>query len=193
VCFEIALNKAFSDVGPEQYKEEGIHAVDQRAFRAVQTEMRQMLESFKFVGPVRDGADWRIYPDSESTCDGSFEIPIDAAVEEVNPASQDGVYSSGVTCALTFTERGRLYLIAENVDLGEPRQIDDWLARSAYPSLGHAHRLPNGTLVYKNSNLAYFVIRHELIVFAVSNAEAGAPPIEHDPVFDHLVNSFCMQ
>jgi hypothetical protein len=191
VCFEIALNEAGVSVSPAQFGEYRVHAVDQRAYRAIQDEMHRMLETFTFVGPVHLGANWRVYPDSESTCDGQFEVPIDTAVEEVNPASPDGVYSSGVTCAVTFTERGRLYLIAENVDLGDSHRIDDWLGTSAFPSLAGARRLPNGTLEYKTANLAYFVIRHELIVFAVSNPANGSRP-QHDRIFDHLVSSFRM-
>jgi hypothetical protein len=191
ICYEIALNRAFTDVGPEQFNEEGVHPVDQRAVRAVQDQMHRMLDSFRFAGPVRDGAEWRPYPDSESTCDGQFEVPFGADVEEVNPASQNGVYSSGVTCAVTFADRDRLYLIAENVDLGDSHRIDEWLAKSAFPNLAHARRFPNGTLEYRSTNLAYFVIHHELIVFAVSNPANGSQP-ERDRVFDHLVGSFRM-
>jgi hypothetical protein len=191
VCFEIALNEALDDIGAPQYKEAGLHAVNQSAHRAIQNQMQQMLESFAFVGPVRDGPAWRIYPDSESTCDGRFEVPIGAAVEEVNPSSSDGVYSSGVTCAVTFTDLGRLYLIAEAGDVHNSCDVDNWLAMSAFPGIAHARLLADGVREYKSFDRAYFWIRGELIVFAVSNPAGGSPP-QRDRVFDHLVGSFRM-
>jgi hypothetical protein len=192
VCFEISLVTAQSDVGPEQYEEMGIHAVDENAQRAVEDEMKRMLQSFVFTGRVRDRAAWNLYHDSR--CGGLFEVPAGADVQEqapvMPPASLNATPTSLTTCEYSFTDHGRAYAITEKIDFHNQEQIDEWLSVSAFPPLAQAKKAGNGVLNYRSSDLAYLVIRGRLAAFSVSAIAPQPPPVRRDPVFTHLVASF---
>jgi len=187
VCFEIALGTARTDIGPVQYEEAGIHPIDEKAMRMEQGEMNRMLQSFTFVGRVRDGGAWNRYDNPD--CGGSFEYPSDTEIEQVTPYTpQPRVYSPA--CSVSFVERGRVYTIAEKENLRNQGEINDWLSTSAFPDLAHAKKIGNKVLEYRSSDLAYFVVNGKLFLFAVSNAAPQSPRVRGDAVFAHLLKTF---
>jgi hypothetical protein len=188
VCFEITVGSAQWDVGAVEYKELGIHRVNQRALRTVSGEMDRMLHSFVFSGPVRDGPAWNTYV--STNCAAWYEVPSDTEIEEVLPYSPGPPSSESVNCTQSFNEGDRLYVISEKTNFADDSAIDDWLAMSAYPGLAHARKAADRTLEYMGSDLAYRVIRGELILFAVSNANGASQPAQSDRTFAHLVESF---
>lgn len=188
VCFEVALVTAQSDISPTQYDEYGIHPLDPNVLRAVQADMNQILESFVFKGPVRDGADWKLYWDVN--CGDRYEVPAGATVHEVISDTPVVLVMPTVTCEQSFAYRSRIYTIAAKVNFSSEKQLNDWLISYGYPGLDQAMRRGAGVFEYRAATMSYFVMRGRLYLFAVSSGNGKAEPMTNDPVFKHLLGSF---
>ncbi len=188
VCFEVALATTQSDVLPAQYDEYGFHPFDANALRAAQDDMKRMLESFVFTGPVHDGASWKLYRDMN--CGDQYEVPASASVHEVIAYIAAVLMTPAITCEQSFAYRGRIYSIAAKVNFSSEKQLNDWLISYGYPGLDQATKRGAGNFEYRAATLSYFVLRRQLYLFTVSSGNGKTQPMTDDRIYMHLMDSF---
>lgn len=83
VCFEVDLATAQYDIPPAQYGAYGIKPVNRHALHEIQGEMQEMLESFTFVEPAKNGAAHGAYRESRNN--NSLQQPSGSAARPVGP------------------------------------------------------------------------------------------------------------
>ena len=190
VCFDVALGAAGRNLGPQDMKDAGLHPVNRHAGRKIESDMDRMLHSFTFVGPVRDGADWDVYSDSD--CGHSFEYPSSSIVHEVLKYSNEAFQSSRNTCEQVFTYNGRTYTVAVEVNLKDESAANKWLLASGYPALNSMKIVAKEEDFTEYSDLTYTYIHfhNDLFIFTVSRANHQPIPSGGDRVFAHLLGSF---
>jgi hypothetical protein len=190
VCFDVALGGAGRNVAPQDMKDEGLKYVNRRADRKIGNDMDRMLHSFTFVGPIRDGADWGVYSDSE--CGHSFEYPSSSTVDEVLKYSNDGYDSGRITCEQAFTYNGREYTVVVKEDLKDEYAVNNWLSFKGYPALDGMKIVAkeDDFTEYSDQTCTYIRFQNDLFIFSVSGANHQPIPSDGDRVFAHLLESF---
>jgi len=190
VCFEVTLTTAYSDIEPARYGKYGIKPLNQRALHAMQKEMKKMLRSMTFVGPVNDGARWNVYNDWG--CGGLFEYPAGVRVKNLVPYTMAAFHSHGVTCEQEFSYGGRVYQVAAKASLHGRRGIHEWLVSQGFPGLTRINTVTRGEgfTQYSGRNFTCFFTDNVIYIFTVSGANHKPMPISGDRVFAHLVDTF---
>ena len=157
VCFEVALVTAQSDLSGQDMKDAGLRPANPGTLRRLTAAMNQMLESFAFVGPVKDGAGWSRFNGSD--CGEEFEYPASAAVENVVPSSPFLFNAWGLSCLDRFTYGGRQYAVAAKENLLTRDAMDEWLGAAGFPRLSEMNVIADGPSYkeYRNPEIVYFV------------------------------------
>lgn len=150
------------------------------------TLLRDMAHSFRFVGPVKYGAGWKVSRDSG--CGGVFEYPADAGDQIVVENIADHPKSDRITCSRSFTFGGRQYTL--DVKSGS---IDDaWLTSSGYPPLKDARVVDRSAHYtdYQTGSYYYVYRPGQIFIFSVSGPEHRPIDPGDDPVYRHWLASF---
>jgi hypothetical protein len=194
VCFEVALVTALSDLSALDLKIQGRKLASRRTRRKLAAQLKRMLGSFTFVGPVSDKAGWSLFTVPE--CGETFAYPDSATVETVVPApsSQPMLNSWGLTCLQEFEYYGRSYAIAAKEDLTSRGAIDAWLDASGLPQLDAMQAIADGPGLteYSSPDAVYFFHGTSLFLVALRDAFQNRKPIplDRDGVVEHLMSSF---
>jgi hypothetical protein len=185
VCFEIATGTAYVSLA-------GFDPGTVKSFNPAKLTqlLREMVYTFRFVGPVRDGPGWQVSHDSG--CGGTFEYPAGGAVRVLAESSSGRENLAQITCSRAFTHQGRDYTLAIKVNLPEEYLLDRWLKSSGFPGL------ENAKVVSKSQQYTgyiagpyYYVYRPgEVYIFSVSDAAGHVASPRGDPVFRHWFGSF---
>ena len=131
VCFEIAVGVTTVSTGaldPGAIKEFDPAKLDRL--------LDQMVHTFKFVGPVKDGPGWKLY--SDAMCGAVFEYPEGDTILTAVEYSKDRFDSDEITCSRYFTDHGLKYTIAQKANLKGKSAFETWLKSSGYPDLSKA-------------------------------------------------------
>ncbi len=190
VCFEVALVTAWSDLGPEDMKDDGLKPVGRWAMHKISREMDKMLSSFAFTGPVRDGANWNVF--SDEGCGGVFEYPAKVQVQKKIEYSNAAFDSDDIACEQAFIYQGREYQVAAKLNLKDEDALNAWLSHSGYPSLDKMRVAAKGAgfTEFRDATYVYLFDRRTVFIFAVSDGNHQPVPFEGDRVFEHLLESF---
>ena len=130
VCFELAVGIASTNIA---VYEPG--TVRQFKASGLEKKLDAVVHTFKFVGPVVDGAAWRVY---YSQCSGIFEYPDEDEVETGREYLGEGIFPNDVSCDDHFTHGGLNYMISATYGLKDESSLEAWLKASGHPSLSKA-------------------------------------------------------
>jgi hypothetical protein len=185
ICFEIATETAYVSLA-------GVDPGTVKAFNPAKLTklLDEMVHTFQFVGPVKDGSDWNVSRDSG--CGGTFEYPAGEAVRVLDEYSNGRENLDQITCSRAFTHQGRDYTLAVKVNLREEYLLDRWLLSSGYPGLENA-KVVSKSQQYTDyiAGRYYYVYRPgEVYIFSVSDSAHRVLSPEGDPVFRHWFGSF---
>lgn len=185
VCFEISAATAQSSLGA--FDPGTVKAFDSGKLDGI---LDQMVHTFKFEGPVKDGADWDVYYDG--MCGGIYEYPRGETIRTTTEYSEAGYHSNAITCSRHFTHNGLDYTIAVKVNLGDRGGLEAWLRSSDYPNLVNAEALAGSKYcsAYKTGPYYYIFGQTTLFILSVSDAKHSVVTAFNDPVFRHLFKSF---
>jgi hypothetical protein len=185
VCFEIAARIA--DVSLGAFDPGTIKSLDPAKLNRL---LEQMVHTFQFVGPVKDGPDWKVSYDSG--CGGVFEYPAEDTVRVVAEYSNGRENSDQVTCARAFTHQERDYTVAVKERAGYHAQIDAWLKSSGYPGIEHVRAVDNSQLFtdYDAGPYHYLYRQGEIFIFSVSDTAHHVISPGGDRVYRHWLASF---
>lgn len=146
----------------------------------------QVMHTFRFVGPVKDGAAWKVSRDNG--CGGTYEYPADAPAEIVvdNTAAPSG--SNRIACSRTFTYRDRNYTL----DVKSGPVDDVWLKSSGYPPLKDATVVDRSARYTEYQAGPYHYIHGggNLYIFSASDGNRRAIDPGDDPIYRHWLASF---
>jgi hypothetical protein len=184
VCFEIAVGIAETSLGafdPGTVKKFNASRMDKL--------LDEMVRTFRFVGPVVDGAGWEPYRDTG--CGGFFEYPKGSTVIVTVEYSQTGFYSNEIMCSQYFSIGGLDYTVAVK-NMMDGSHLDAWLRSSGYPDLSKARVAMKSTSWIRYDAEPYYYIFGEskLYIFSVSNSKHEVVSPHGDSVFAHLVRTF---
>ena len=185
VCFEIALGIAASSMG--SYDPGTIKQFDGRR---LETELSQMVHTFKFVGPVKDGPAWSVY--HNNMVGGAFEYPEGATVSQPVEYSTQNFYSDEVSDAVSFFDRGLNYTITTKVNLKDESAMERWLKLTGYPPISEA-RIRSRSRYYTKyeAGFYYYVVgQNTLYILSVSDGKKLPVDPKTAPVFCHFLDSF---
>jgi hypothetical protein len=148
--------------------------------------LRDMADTFRFIGPVKYGAAWKISRDSG--CGGTFEYPADATAQITAENIASRPNSDRITCSRSFTFGGRDYTL----DVKNGRVDDAWLKSSGYVPLNNAMVVSRSAhYTDYQAGSYYYVYRPGLIyIFSASGPEHRAIDPESDPIYRHWLASF---
>ena len=184
VCFELATGISSVDVG---VYEPG--TVKQFRATRLEKELDAVVHTFKFVGPVVDGAAWKVY--HAPGCGGAFEYPDTDEVETVREFSNKEPPNE-VTCEDRFTHGGLDYTLAAKGSLDDDCAAEAWLKASGHPSLSKAAVMTHTKYFnsYKAAPYRYVFGQTTLFILSVTDAKGKAVDPKDDKVFRHFVDSF---
>jgi hypothetical protein len=195
MCFEVALVTAQSDLSAQDLKMQGRKLASRRTRRKLAAQLKRMLDSFAFVGPVSDNAGWSLYTVPE--CGETFAYPDSATVETVVPAPSSSLAMLNtwdLACLQEFEYYGRRYAIAAKENLNGRDAIDAWLETSGLPQLDQMQVTAHGPGLteYSSPDAVYFLHGTSLFLVALRDAFQNAKqvPLDRDGVVEHLVSSF---
>jgi hypothetical protein len=188
VCFEVTAAIAGSGSGTPEAVDRGQSELERKK---VDAEFRTMLGTLEFVGPVRDGAGWRVY--HNSMVGGTFEYPEGDTVVKSVEYSQQRYYSEEITDSVFFKDHGLTYTVATKVNLPSELAFSRWLQRFSpgYPDLSKATVLKRSGFYteYKAGPYYYVFGQATVYILTVSDGKRVISP-ERAPVFRHFLNSF---
>jgi hypothetical protein len=186
VCFEIAVGIATFNTGavgdPGDVKELTSAELEQR--------LDSIVGTFRFIGPVKDGARWMTYYDDG--CGGHFEYPDGDSVLQTIPFFNQRFNSDQITCSEYFSDHGLDYTIATEVGMDNPKRFEEWLNSSVYAKLDKARVVwatPYFT-EYQAGPYYYLLGQEKAVIFSVSDSNGKEITVGADRVFDHLLASF---
>ncbi|HEY3988692.1 MAG TPA: hypothetical protein VGM02_05285 [Acidobacteriaceae bacterium] len=185
VCFEIAAQIASASFGsfePGSVKE--FHPARLRQL------LDQVVHTFRFTGPVKDGADWKVSRDGG--CGGTFEYPASDTVRVLAEYSNGSENSQRITCSRAFTHQGRAYTLAVKANLREEYLLDRWLKSSGYPGLDNAKVVSKSRYYTEHTAPPCYYIYGQatVFIFSVSDPDGRAVAPGDDPIYRHWLASF---
>jgi hypothetical protein len=190
VCFEVALVTAQSDLSVQDMQDAGLTPANPRTLQSLNAVLNKMMESFAFVGPVKDGSRWNLFDDSG--CGAAFEYPVGATVGNFTFPADVPTDAQGISCEQRFVFRGREYVVAAKSNLQDSVAVDAWLRSAGFPSLKQVNELARGHAFteYRNEDYIYLVHPGTLFILSVTNAKLSPVSSHGDAVFAHLLKSF---
>jgi hypothetical protein len=185
VCFEVSTATAQSSLGA--FDPGTVKAFDAGKLDRI---LDQMVHTFKFEGPVKDGSEWDVYYDG--MCGGIYEYPRGETIQTTVEYSQAGYDSNAITCSRHFTHHGLDYTVAAKVHLVDKGRLEAWLRSSSYPALSKVEVLASSKYCaeYKAGPYYYIFVQSTLFILSVSDPNHAVVAAFGDPVFGHLFNSF---
>lgn len=189
VCFDVTIASAYTNLTAAD--DDAItQEVDPHEMKRIFGEMDRMLHSFRFVGPVKDGADWTVY--SDDGCGQTFEYPSGATVRKVTEYSRSASNSLKISCEEAVTYKGLTYRVAVKVNLKDLDAFDGWLSSSGYPDLKQVRLVAQGNRFTKSSDqtFTYIFDGRSGFIFTVSDENHKLIPTNGNRVFAHLLGTF---
>jgi hypothetical protein len=189
-CFEVALVTAQSDLSAQDMQDAGLTPANPRTLRRLDAVMNRMMDSFAFVGPVKDGSRWSLFEDPG--CGAEFEYPVGATVGNFTFPANFTFDSQGISCEQRFVFRGREYIVAAKLNLHDDDVADAWLQSAGFPSLKQMNRPARGHAFteYQNAEYIYIYRPDTLYIFSVTDARLSPLSSRGDAVLAHLLRSF---
>jgi hypothetical protein len=193
VCFEISIGTSSIDVSPEEYADLGITAGNPPNLKEMDKQLHRMLASFRFVGPILDGADWLAY--HGFYYGESFEYPAESKVEVT--ARFRTIWAE------QFTAGGRTYKILRvefhrhNADdiFGYGDAPEEWFPQHGYPGIKSGLKVLESAPQYTEyaaGPYIYFRFRDgmDFYILGMTDADGNPLPPGNDRVFGHLLRTF---
>ncbi|HEX6495593.1 MAG TPA: hypothetical protein VF018_08930 [Acidobacteriaceae bacterium] len=150
----------------------------------------QVVHTFRFTGPVKDGADWKVSRDSG--CGGIFEYPASDTIRVLAEYTNGAENSERITCSRAFTHKGRNYTLAAKIMSSEEYLLDRWLKASDYPTLDNAKVVSRSHSSTDYIAPPYYYVHAQTMVFifSVSGPDGHPIPPGEDPIYRHWLASF---
>lgn len=182
VCFAVTLSVATSDGHDPSVKPFDRGALDR--------EMSRMVRTFRFVGPVADGAHWLVY--RSKLIGYSLEYPEGDPVWKTSEYSYQKFDSNEISDSVHFADRGLTYTVATKVNLRDENQVRRWLKSSGYPDLSEAEVLKRARYYseYRAGPFYYIFGQGSLYILSVADEQQHMIEPRNAPAFRHLLNSF---
>jgi hypothetical protein len=190
VCFEVALVTAQSDLSAQDMQDAGLTPANPRTLQSLDTVMSQMMNSFAFVGPVKDRSHWGLF--DAPGCGAAFEYPVGATVGNFTFPANVPFDAQGISCEQRFVFRGREYVVAAKSNLQDSVAVDAWLKSAGFPSLKQMNELARGHAFteYGDADYIYLVHPGTLFILSVTDEKLSSVSSHGDAVFAHLLKSF---
>jgi hypothetical protein len=190
VCFEVALVTAQSNLTAQDMKDAGLTPANPRTLKRLDTVMNEMMESFAFAGPVKDGARWSLFEDRG--CGAEFGYPAGMTVSNSTFPANFPSDSQGISCEQRFLFRGREYIVAAKTNLQDGVALDAWLQSAGFPGLKQMKLTVRGQAFteYRNAEYTYIYRPDNLYILSVTDEKLSPLPSRGDAVFAHLLKSF---
>jgi hypothetical protein len=185
VCFEVTLNFVVGSMGA--YDPGTVKPFDGRK---LDTEIKRMLHSFRFVGHVVDGPAWRVY--HNSAVGGTFEYPDSDSVQKTVEYSNEKFNSAEITDSVCFADHGLYYTVAAKVNLRTEDRLREWLRTTGYPDLSDAQELRRFRYYTRYKAGPYYYVYGQTVLYMLSVSDAEHRVVSPDtaPVFRHFLESF---
>jgi hypothetical protein len=190
VCFEVALVTAQSDLSGQDMKDAGLTPASPPILQRLDAVMNQMMNSFAFVGPVKDRSRWSLF--DGPGCGAEFEYPIGVTVSNFNFPANFPSHAQGISCEQRFVFRGREYVVAAKTNLQDNIAADAWLQLAGFPSLKRMNGPArcDAFAEYRNAHYIYLIRPGTLFILSVTDEKLSPISSRGDAVFAHLLRSF---
>ncbi len=185
VCFELAANigaSNFANYDPGTIKE--FHP------ERMSKELDAIVRTFKFVGPVTDGAAWQAYHNPE--IGGDFEYPDGDSVATLVEYSNERRSSNEISDARYFVDHGIRYVVSAKVNLKDEKALNAWLASAGFPDLSAAREVSDSGVFreYVAGNYHFFYGQAKLYILSVTDLQGKVVPPPDNRVYRHFVKTF---
>jgi len=184
VCFEIAITEVASS---GQYFDPPRPDYDTTQ---LDKKFDAIVHTFKFIGPVIDGAGWRVFHNGD--VDGTFEYPENDKVVRTIKYTNERYKSSEITDSEYFVDRGLRFTVAAKVNLRDKDKLNAWFASSNYPTLDHAQTLKSseGFTEYKAGHYYYVYGQATVYILSVTDENGQLVDPGNNRTFKHFMDSF---
>ena len=209
VCFEISLGTAYSDIGPAQYEEYGLHPVDANALRAVQGEMNRMLHSFRFKGTTVLGAasstrfkataraGWQTYrdPDYGFTIDHPDDFPETSSCM-FEPVACFEYNGNALHSTVIMSVRVTVDILRERKTEAECDDIDEEpVTTVVIHKTRFSHAETGDAGMSKSEAIEDYLAFHDNVCFEIAliTGRIDVGPVEYDDLGIHPVDQKALQ
>ena len=150
----------------------------------------EIVSTFQFVGPVKDGSNWKVSRGRDTGC-GTFEYPADATLRLTAQNFFDRPGSDRITCSITFPCRGRDYTLAVKEMVGDPTRTNAWLKKSGYPPLENTNVSGVSQVLTDQQAGPYHYVYcpGEIFIFSVADTDGHILSPGGDPIYRHWLAS----
>lgn len=185
VCFELAVGVSETSLGA--YDPGAIKAFDATK---LERELDKVVSTFRFTGPVRDGAAWQVYHNAD--VGGTFEYPDGDTVERVVQYSGERSDSEEISDVACFADHGLSYCVAAKTSLKDEAEVDGWLKSAGYLPLKEAREVGRSKyyVEYEAKDAAYIFGQTMLYIVRASDHAKVRVDSRHAPLFAHFLKSF---
>jgi hypothetical protein len=185
VCFEIETQ--IDGVSMSVYDPGTIKEFDSEKLEKL---FDEMVPTFQFVGPVKDGPNWKVFRDDG--CGGTFEYPVGVTIR-VNAEYSNARYDSDrIMCSHSFSDHGRDYTLAVKANLPDESKLQAWLKSSGHPGLEKAKIVQKSQWYtdYEEGPYRYIYGQGTLFILSVSNPAGHVISPGDDSIYRHWLASF---
>ena len=185
VCFELAAGISETSLGA--YDPGAVKAFD--AAR-LEKEFDQVVSTFRFTGPVRDGAAWQAYHNGD--VGGYFEYPDGDSVDRIVRYSDQRSDPDEIEDMACFADHGLNYCVAAKTALKDEAAVDRWLKSAGYHGLKEAREVGRSKyyVEYEAKDARYIFGQTMLYILSVSDHTKSRVDSRGAPLFDHFLKSF---